>query len=148
MSTDVNRRGLAGFSPRLGYSLFYLGLLVFIPIAAGFVKASTLSLDAFWAAVSSERAVAAYELTVGVSLVSAIADIIIGILVAWVLVRYDFPLKRLFDSLVDLPFALPTAVAGLVYSDLYVANGWLGPVLVPLRVPGSFSPRGPPVRVP
>src|SRR5437762_1986223 len=139
MSTDVNRRVLPGFGLSLGYSLFYLGLLVVIPIAAGVVKASTRSLETFWAAVSSDRAVAAYELTVGVSFVSAGADIIIGILVAWVLVRYEFPFKRLFDSLVDLPFALPTAVAGLVYSDLYVQNGWLGRWLVPLGIEGAYS---------
>jgi sulfate transport system permease protein len=142
MSTNVNRRVLPGFGLSLGYSLFYLGLLVLIPIAAGFLKASTLSFDTFWAAVSSDRAIAAYELTLSVSLASAIADIIIGLLVAWVLVRYDFPLKRLFDSLVDLPFALPTAVAGLVYSDLYVQNGWLGRWLVPLGIEGAYSRLG------
>src|SRR6185503_15027419 len=98
-----------------------------------------LSLDAFWGAVSSDRAVAAYKLTVGVSFASAVADIFLGILVAWVLVRYDFPLKRLFDALVDLPFALPTAVAGLVYSSLYAPNGWLGQFLVPLGIEGAYS---------
>src|SRR6185503_13515157 len=98
-----------------------------------------LSLDAFWGAVSSDRAVAAYKLTVGVSFASAVADIFLGILVAWVLVRYDFPLKRLFDSLIDLPFALPTAVAGLVYSALYVPTGWLGQFLVPLGIHGAYS---------
>jgi sulfate transport system permease protein len=142
MSTDVNRRVLPGFGLSLGYSLFYLSLLVLIPILAGFVKASTLSLETFWAAVSSDRAVAAYELTVGVSFASAVADILLGFLVAWVLVRYDFPLKRLFDSLVDLPFALPTAVAGLVYSDLYTEQGWLGRFLVPLGIQGSYSRLG------
>jgi sulfate transport system permease protein len=142
MTTDVNRRVLPGFSLSLGYTLFYLSLLVLIPILAGFVKASTLSLESFWNAVSSDRAVAAYRLTVGVSLASATIDIVIGMLVAWVLVRYHFPGKRLFDSLVDLPFALPTAVAGLVYSDLYVESGWLGRFLVPLGIEGSYSRLG------
>ena len=142
MSTDINRRVLPGFGLSLGYSLFYLSLLVLIPIVAGFVKASTLSLDTFWGAVSSDRAVAAYELTVGVSFASAVADIFLGMLVAWVLVRYDFPFKRLFDSLVDLPFALPTAVAGLVYSDLYTEQGWLGRFLVPIGIEGSYSRLG------
>jgi sulfate transport system permease protein len=142
MTTDVNRRVLPGFSLSLGYTLFYMSLLVAIPITAGFVKVSTLSFETFWNAVSSDRAIAAYELTVGVSLVSAAIDIVLGILVAWVLVRYEFPLKRLFDSLVDLPFALPTAVAGLVYSDLYVQNGWLGRFLVPLGIQGAYSRLG------
>jgi sulfate transport system permease protein len=142
MTTDVNRRVLPGFSLSLGYTLFYMSLLVLIPITAGFVKVSTLSFETFWNAVSSDRAVAAYELTVGVSVASAAIDIVLGILVAWVLVRYDFPLKRLFDSLVDLPFALPTAVAGLVYSDLYVQNGWLGRFLVPLGIQAAYSRLG------
>jgi sulfate transport system permease protein len=141
-ATDVNRRVLPGFALSLGYTLFYMTLLVGIPIAAGFLKASNLSLDAFWAAVSSDRAVAAYELTLGVSLVSAAINVVIGVLVAWVLVRYEFPLKRLLDSLVDLPFALPTAVAGLVYSSLFVANGWYGRFLVPLGIQGSYSRLG------
>jgi len=142
MTTDVNRRVLPGFSLSLGYTLFYMSVLVLIPITAGFVKVSTLSFETFWNAVSSDRAVAAYELTVGVALASAAIDIVLGLLVAWVLVRYDFPLKRLFDSLVDLPFALPTAVAGLVYSDLYVQNGWLGRFLVPLGIQAAYSRLG------
>jgi sulfate transport system permease protein len=142
MTTNVNRRVLPGFALSLGYTLFYLTLLVLIPIMAGVVKASALSLESFWAAVSGDRAVAAYELTVGASFVSAAIDIVLGVLVAWVLVRYEFPLKRLFDALVDLPFALPTAVAGLVYSDLYVENGWLGRFLVPLGIQGAYSRLG------
>jgi sulfate transport system permease protein len=141
-TTDVNRRVLPGFSLSLGYTLFYLSLLVLVPIMAGFLKASALSFETFWGAVSSERAVAAYTLTVGVSLASAAINIALGALVAWVLVRYEFPLKRLLDALVDLPFALPTAVAGLVYSDLYVESGWLGRHLVPLGIEGSYSRLG------
>src|SRR5262245_5479878 len=137
MIADVNRRVLPGFALSLGYTMFYLGLLVLLPILAGVVKASSLTLESFWAAVSTERALAAYELTVGASAVSATADIALGALVAWVLVRYEFPLKRLFDALVDLPFALPTAVAGLVYSDLYSEQGWLGRFLVPHGIRGA-----------
>jgi sulfate transport system permease protein len=130
MTADVNRRVLPGFALSLGYTMFYLSLVVLVPMAAGFWKASSLSLDAFWSAVSSERAVAAYLLTLWVSFASAAINIVLGVLVAWVLVRYDFPLKRLFDSLVDFPFALPTAVAGLVYSSLLVKGGWYGRFLV------------------
>ena len=136
---DVNRRVLPGFRLSLGYTLAYLGLLVIVPLAACFLKAATLPLDRFWAAVSTERAVAAYELTVGASLVSAAINVVLGLLVAWVLVRYEFPLKRVVDSLVDLPFALPTAVAGLVYSSLYVQSGWLGRFLVPLGIQAAYS---------
>jgi len=139
---DVNRRVLPGFSLSLGYTLLYMSLLVAIPLAAGFLKASHLSLAEFWAAVSSRRAVAAYSLTVGASFASAVINALLGILIALVLVRYDFPLKRLFDSLVDLPFALPTAVAGLVYSDLFVARGWYGRFLVPLGIKGAYSRLG------
>ena len=139
---DVNRRVLPGFSLSLGYTLLYMSLLVAIPIGAGFLKASHLSFDEFWTAVSSDRAMAAYTLTVGASLASALLNVVFGVLVAWVLVRYEFPLKRLFDSLVDLPFALPTAVAGLVYSDLFVARGWYGCFLVPLGIEGAYSRLG------
>jgi sulfate transport system permease protein len=142
MTTDVNRHVLPGFALSLGYTLFYLSLLVLIPILAGVVKAISLSFASFWAAVSTDRAVAAYELTVGAAVVSAAIDIVLGALVAWVLVRYDFPLKRIFDALVDLPFALPTAVAGLVYSDLYTEQGWLGRFLVPLGIQGAYSRLG------
>ena len=140
--TDVNRRVLPGFSLSLGYTMLYMSLLVLVPLAAGFLKASHLSFAEFWAAVSSERAVAAYTLTVGASFVSAAVNALVGLLLAWVLVRYDFPLKRLLASLVDLPFALPTAVAGLVYSDLFVANGWYGRFLVPLGIQGAYSRLG------
>jgi sulfate transport system permease protein len=137
--TDVNRRVLPGFRLSLGYTLFYLTLLVVIPLTALFLKATTLSFDQFWATVWTERARAAYALTFGASLAAAFLNILLGVLIAWVLVRYDFPLKRVFDSLIDLPFALPTAVAGLVYSSLYVPTGWLGQYLVPLGIHGAYS---------
>ena len=140
--TDVNRRVLPGFSLSLGYTLLYMSLLVAVPLGAGFLKASNLSLEAFWAAVSSERAVAAYSLTLGASFVSALINVVLGAVVAWVLVRYEFPLKGLLDSLLDLPFALPTAVAGLVYSNLFVAGGWYGRFLVPLGIQVAYSRLG------
>lgn len=133
------QRVLPGFSLSLGYTLFYLSLLVLIPLAACFLRASQLTWSEFWAAVWNERAVAAYGLTFGASLVAALVNAFLGLLIAWVLVRYEFPLKRLADALVDLPFALPTAVAGLVYSSLYAANGWLGQYLVPLGIEGAYS---------
>jgi sulfate/thiosulfate transport system permease protein len=142
MNTDINRRVLPGFGLSLGYTLLYMSLLVAIPLGAGFLKASSLSFDAFWAAVSSERAVAAYTLTVSVSFVSALVNVVLGALVAWVLVRYEFPGKGIFDSLVDFPFALPTAVAGLVFSNLLVENGWYGRYLVPMGIQGSYSRLG------
>ncbi len=139
---DVNRRVLPGFGLSLGYTMLYMSLVVAVPMAAGVVKASHLSLADFWRTVSSERAVAAYALTVGTSFVSAIVNVGLGVLVAWVLVRYEFPLKGLLDSLVDFPFALPTAVAGIVFSSLLVKSGWYGRFLVPLGIEGSYSRLG------
>jgi sulfate transport system permease protein len=135
----VSPRVLPGFALSLGYTVFYLSLVVLLPLAACFVKAATLSWEQFAHTVWSARAQSAYALTFGASLAAAAANLVIGFVIAWVLVRYDFPLKRLFDALVDLPFALPTAVAGLVYSSLYVPNGWLGRFLVPLGIEGAYS---------
>jgi len=142
MSVAVNRRVLPGFSLSLGYTLCYLSLLVLLPLAACFLKAASLSPQQFWETVWTERARSAYALTFGASLAAAGANTVLGLLIAWVLVRYDFPLKRLFDAVIDLPFALPTAVAGLVYSSLYVENGWLGRFLVPLGIEGAYSRLG------
>ena len=136
---DVNRRILPGFGLSLGYTLLYMNLLVLIPIAVLAVKASQLSWSEFSEAVFNERALAAYQLTMGASFLAALINLVIGLLIAWVLVRYSFPGKQIFDALVDLPFALPTAVAGLVYSSLYVKKGWLGQFLVPLGFQGSYS---------
>jgi sulfate transport system permease protein len=130
---------LPGFYGSLSFTLIYLSLLVLIPLIACFVKTATLSPSQFWAAVWTERAQAAYLLTFGTSLIASALNVVLGLLIAWVLVRYDFPLKRLFDSLIDLPFALPTAVAGLVYSSLYVKSGWLGQFLVPLGIEAAYS---------
>lgn len=139
---SVNRRVLPGFSLSLGYTVFYLSVLVLLPIAACFIRAATLSFDEFWRAVWTERTRAAYLLTFGTSLVAAIINSVLGALIAWVLVRYEFPGKRLVDSLVDLPLALPTAVGGLVYASLYVNNGWLGQFLVPLGLDVAYTRLG------
>jgi sulfate transport system permease protein len=135
----ISRRILPGFHASLGFTLAYLTALVLIPLAACLVKSATLTPSQFWGAVWTERAQAAYRLTFGASIAAAGLNVFLGLLIAWVLVRYDFPLKRLFDSLIDLPFALPTAVAGLVYSNLYVSNGWLGGRLVPLGVEAAYT---------
>jgi sulfate transport system permease protein len=136
---SVDRRVLPGFSLTLGYTVFYLSLLVLLPILACFLKAGSLEFDEFWRAVWTERARAAYALTFGAAFVAAVVNVFLGLLLAWVLVRYRFPGRKLVDSLVDLPLALPTAVAGLVYSALYVQKGWLGQHLVPLGIHGSYS---------
>ena len=136
---SVNRKVLPGFSLTLGYTIFYLSVLVLIPITACFFKAASLSFNEFWRAVWTERARSAYLLTFGASFVAALVNLILGLLLAWVLVRYTFPGRRLVDSLVDLPLALPTAVGGLVYSSLYVEKGWLGHYLVPLGIHGAYT---------
>src|SRR5438132_12878210 len=135
----TNRRVLPGFRLSLSWTLVYLAVLVVIPLVGCFIKAGSLSWREFRDAVWTERTRAAYELTFGASLTAATISVAVGLLLAWVLVRYEFPFKRLFDSLVDLPFALPTAVAGLVYSNLYVPGGWLGRWLTPLGIEGAYS---------
>jgi sulfate transport system permease protein len=132
-------RILPGFRLSLGYSLTYLTVLLAIPLAACLTKVSSLTASQFVAAVWTERARAAYLLTFGVSFAAAAINVPLGLLLAWILVRYEFPFKRIVDSLIDLPFALPTAVAGLVYANLYVQNGWFGRYLVPLGIQGAYS---------
>jgi len=136
---SVNRRVLPGFSLSLGYTVFYLTVLVLLPILACFSRAASLTLGQFGAAVWTERTRAAYLLTFGTSFVAAVVNVFLGLLIAWVLVRYRFPGRRLMDSLVDLPLALPTAVGGLVYASLYVKKGWLGRYLVPLGIQAAYS---------
>jgi len=133
------RRVLPGFGLSLGFTLAYLTVLVAVPLAACLVKVSSLTGSQFVSAVWTERARAAYLLTFGVSFAAATINVPLGLLLAWILVPYEFPFKRVFDSLIDLPFALPTAVAGLVYANLYVANGWLGRFLIPLGIYGAYS---------
>ena len=141
----INRtpfRVLPGFRLTLGFTLFYLALIVLIPLSAVFLKTFTLTWPAFWAAVSSERVVASYQLTFGASLIAALLNVVFGSIVAWVLVRYSFPGKKIIDALVDLPFALPTAVAGIALTALYSANGWFGPMLAALGIKVAFTPLG------
>lgn len=138
----VDRRILPGFSLSLGYTLFYMSLLVLLPLLACFLQAGRLSLEQFIHAVWTDRARAAYALTFGASFAAASVNALLGLIIAWVLVRYSFPGRRLLDSLVDLPLALPTAVGGLVYASLYVPNGWLGRYLVPLGIQGAYSRLG------
>ena len=130
---------LPGFDLALGFTLLYLSLVVLIPLAAAFLKAASMTWPAFWDAVSSPRVVASYRLTFGASLAAAAINAVFGLIIAWVLVRYDFPFKRLVDALVDLPFALPTAVAGITLTALYAENGLIGQWL-PFKV--SFTPVG------
>lgn len=138
----MSRRVLPGFKISISFTLLYLSLMVFIPLVAVFMKATELSWDEFASVVWNDRAKAAYFLTFGAAFVGSLVNVIVGVLLAWVLVRYEFPGKRLFDSLIDLPFALPTAVAGLVYSSLYVKSGWLGRFLVPMGIEVAYTPLG------
>jgi sulfate transport system permease protein len=136
------RRVLPGFRLTLGYTLFYLALIVLIPLSALIFKTFTLTLGQFWAAVSSPRVVASYQLTFGASLIAALVNGVLGLLVAWVLVRYPFPGKKIVDALVDLPFALPTAVAGISLTALLAGNGWVGQYLEPLGIKLAFNRNG------
>src|SRR5436190_6747485 len=150
----LNRKfnALPGFGLTMGITLFYLSAIVLIPMAALFLKASQLSFgwpsgteDAipnFWRAISGDRAMAAYRLTFGASLIAAFINAVFGTILAWVLVRYRFPGRKFIDALVDFPFALPTAVAGLTLANLFAQNGWLGKYLVPLGITGAFTPLG------
>jgi len=126
----------------MGFTLFYLSAIVLIPLAALVLRATDLSLKEFWELTTTERALASYRLTFGASLVAALSNAVFGSLLAWVLVRYEFPGRRLIDAMVDFPFALPTAVAGLTLASLFAANGWLGKWLVPLGIHGAFTPLG------
>ena len=135
-------RVLPGFRLSLGFTLFYLTLIVLIPLSAVFLKTFTMTWEAFVSAVTSPRVMASYRLTFGASLLAALLNVIFGGIVAWVLVRYKFPGKRIIDALVDLPFALPTAVAGIALTTLYSQNGWIGRYLAPLGIKVAFTPLG------
>ena len=133
---------LPGFDLALGFTLLYLGFIVLIPLSAAFLKTFTMTWPAFWEAVTSPRVVASYRLTFGASLAAALLNAVFGLIVAWVLVRYEFPFKRFVDALVDLPFALPTAVAGIALTALYAANGWIGQYLAMVGIKVSYTPLG------
>ncbi len=142
MARRARRRILPGFALSLGLSWFYLGLLVLIPLSGLFLKTFSLTWEQFWQTVAAPRALAAYRLTFGASLIAALANAVFGLLVAWVLVRYRFPGKSLVDAMVDLPFALPTAVAGLTLTSLYASNGWYGQYLEAAGIQVAFSSLG------
>ena len=143
MGLDFKPRSiLPGFGLALGFTLLYLSLIVLIPLSETFLKASSLSVTQFWHVVTSGRALASYRLSFGASAIAAGINLVFGLVAAWVLVRYDFPAKRLFDSLVDLPFALPTAVAGIALTAIYSSHGWIGRYLEPLGIKAAYSPLG------
>jgi sulfate/thiosulfate transport system permease protein len=133
---------LPGFGLTLGYSLLYLSLIVLIPLTMVFLKTASLSWEQFWAAVTAPRVVASYGLSFGASFVAALVNAVFGLLVAWILVRYSFPGKSLVDGLVDLPFALPTAVAGIALTAVYAGNGWIGRYLELVGIKAAFTPLG------
>lgn len=133
---------LPGFGKTLGFTLLYLSLIVLIPLAAAFLKLSSLSWGQFWTAITQPRALASYQLSFGAALAAAAINALFGLLVAWVLVRYEFAGKRIVDSLVDLPFALPTAVAGIALTSIYASNGWVGRYLSRLGIAAAFTPLG------
>ncbi|THF65315.1 sulfate ABC transporter permease subunit CysT [Pseudothauera rhizosphaerae] len=135
-------RVLPGFGLSIGYTLVYLSLLVLIPLSAVFLKSAELSLAQFWDVVTAPRVVASYKLSFGASLLAAAINAVFGLALAWALVRYRFPGKKLIDALVDLPFALPTAVAGIALTALYAGNGWVGSLLEPLGIKVAFTPLG------
>ena len=133
---------LPGFNLALGFTLLYLSLLVLIPLSAAFIRTATLSWEEFWSVVTTPRVLASYRLTFGASFAAALVNAVFGLLVAWVLVRYRFPGKKLVDALVDLPFALPTAVAGIALTALYAGNGWIGRYFELVGIKIAFTPLG------
>lgn len=140
--SGVQKRILPGFGLSLGFTLAYLSLIVLIPLSAVFLKTATMSPAALWEAISSPRVIATYRLSFGASLIAAVVNVVFGFMLAWSLVRYSFPGRKLVDALIDLPFALPTAVAGIALTALYAKNGWLGQYLEPLGLKVAFTPIG------
>jgi sulfate transport system permease protein len=130
---------LPGFGLTMGFTVFYLSLIVLIPLGATFLKTFSAGWGHFWETVTGARALASYRLSIGASLVAAAINSVLGLLTAWVLVRYDFPGKRIVDALVDLPFALPTAVAGITLTAMFAGNGWIGSWLEPLGIKVAFT---------
>ena len=142
MNAAGSRRVLPGFGITMGYTILYLGIIVLIPLSALILKAFSLSWPQFWEAVTAPRVMASYRLTFGASLIAAIVNAIFGLLLAWVLVRCPFPGRKLVDALVDLPFALPTAVAGISLTSVFSGNGWIGRYLEPHGLRIAFQPAG------
>ena len=142
MASSSRARVLPGFGLGLGYTLVYLSILILLPLAGLIFKAGSLSLPQFWDIATGERALASYRVTFGASFLAAGINAFFGLIVAWILVRYTFPGKRFVDALVDLPFALPTAVAGITLATLYAGNGWIGRHLEPLGMKVAYTPLG------
>jgi sulfate transport system permease protein len=142
MAYARTKRVLPGFGLSLGYTLAYLSLIVLIPLSAVFIKSAGMGWDNFVNAVTAPRVVASYKLSFGASLLAAGINVVFGLILAWSLVRYTFPGKKLVDALIDLPFALPTAVAGISLTALYAKNGWVGQYLDPLGIKVAFTPLG------
>jgi len=138
----ASRRVLPGFGLTMGFTLLYLSLIVLIPLSALAFKTATLSWSQLWDTVTAPRVVASYQLTFGASMLAATLNLFAGTLVAWVLVRYPFPGKRIVDAMIDLPFALPTAVAGIALTALYAPNGWIGAPLASFGIKVAFTPLG------
>ena len=139
---QMTKKILPGFGLTLGFTLFYLSLIVLIPLSALLFKTFTLTWEQFLAAVFSPRVLASYRLTFGTSFLAALFNAVFGLLLAWILVRYTFPCKKIVDALVDMPFALPTAVAGISLTALLASNGWVGAILVPYGIVLAFNPNG------
>lgn len=143
MSIVLKQRSvLPGFGLTLGFTVFYLCVIVLIPLSALFIRSAGLGWAGLWHTITEPRAMAAYKLTFGASTVAALINAVFGSIVAWSLVRYTFPGKRVIDAMVDLPFALPTAVSGIALTAIYTRNGWIGRFLEPLGIQGAFSPLG------
>ncbi|MGH8763173.1 MAG: sulfate ABC transporter permease subunit CysT [Nitrosospira sp.] len=142
MSTFKQHTVLPGFNLAFGFTLLYLSLIVLIPLSAAFIQTTILTWPEFWKVVTTPRVIASYRLTFGASFAAALVNAVFGLLIAWVLVRYQFPGKKLVDALVDLPFALPTAVAGIALTALYAGNGWIGQYFEPLGIKIAFTPLG------
>jgi len=140
--TTRRRNILPGFGISTGFTLTYMSLVVLIPLSAVFLKAASVEWAQFWATITAPRLMASYRLTLTTSFISALLNAGFGLLVAWVLARYEFPFKRIVDALVDLPFALPTAVAGIALTAIYSQNGWFGRYLEPLGIKVAFTPLG------
>ncbi|MCE1160699.1 MAG: sulfate ABC transporter permease subunit CysT [Burkholderiales bacterium] len=136
------RNVLPGFRLTLGYTIFYLSLIVLIPLSAVFFETSSMGWNAFWNTVTNPRIVATYRLSFGAALLAAAINAFFGLLLAWALVRYSFPGKRMVDALVDLPFALPTAVTGITLATIYAKDGWIGQFLEPLGIKVAYTPLG------
>ncbi|MBK6604964.1 MAG: sulfate ABC transporter permease subunit CysT [Leptospiraceae bacterium] len=133
---------LPGFGISLGYTVFYLSIIVIIPIAGLFIKTSSLSFAEFWSVITEPRVIASYKLSFGASFLAALTNAVFGLLIAWVLVRYNFFGKKIVDALIDLPFALPTAVAGITLATIYSKNGWFGRFLEPAGIFIAYKPAG------